>query len=95
MDKRSLILRSRSKGQATNNTKIARINEIIQTNLRLAKTSECTPIQACAWLEAEKMLSSDKGRPGRPLRVLLRKGLIRGAVQESPGGRWIIRRVKV
>lgn len=95
MHKGTCTKESESRRKSPHYNKIAEINKIIQTNLRLANSTKCTPIQACEWLEKEGVLKSDKGRPGRPLRVLLRKGLIRGATQESAGSHWVIRRVRL
>jgi len=72
---------------------IKEINDLIQLRLRLKKLTQCTSIDASEWLEAEGLLRADRNRPGRPLRVLLRKGLIKGA-KKCRDGRWVISRIR-
>jgi hypothetical protein len=80
---------------ALSKEQLAKINSVIQAQLKRVGLDTCTPIMASRWLEAKGLLPIDQTRPGRPLRILLRKGLIRGARQEDRGSRWVIRRVSV
>jgi hypothetical protein len=72
---------------------IKKINEFIQAQMREKKIDQCGAIEASVWLERKGILRNDKSKPGRPLRVLLRKGMIKGA-KIGQGGRWVISRVK-
>jgi hypothetical protein len=72
---------------------IGEINAFIQAQMRAKKLDQCGAIDASVWLEKKGILRNDKSKPGRPLRVLLRKVMIEGSAK-GPGGRWIIRRVK-
>lgn len=73
---------------------INKINDFIQAQLREQKMDQCGTIEASVWLERKGILRNDKSKPGRRLRVLLRKGMIRGA-KIGQGGRWVISRVKI
>ncbi|MBE0448303.1 MAG: hypothetical protein IBX64_09445 [Actinobacteria bacterium] len=68
------------------------INGFLQGRLRDWDKSEVTAVEAAQWLDNAKLLSDSDSRPGRPLRDLLRKGLIVGQRQEL-NGRWFIDRV--
>jgi hypothetical protein len=75
---------------------IDEINSAIQWNLRQHNLFECTAVEASSWLAREGLLEADKTSPRRPLRALLRKGLIQGAKQQKgKGGSWRIRLLPV
>lgn len=61
--------------------------------MKAKKLDQWGAIDASVWLEKKGILRNDKSKPGRPLRVLLRKGMIEGS-KKGRGGRWIIKRVK-
>jgi hypothetical protein len=73
--------------------RVEKINRAIQIRLKKLNLRGCTPIAASAWLETAGLLPPDESRPGRPLRVLLRRGLIKGAKQDTTSSKWEIRRI--
>lgn len=68
------------------------INNYIQEQLRLKRLKETTAVEAAGWLDAAGILKDSIHRPGKPLRKLLRQGLIKGQRQE-PNRRWYIERI--
>ncbi len=70
------------------------VNKYIQRRLRVDGIQYVIAVEANRWLEGAGLLQDNKQRPGKPLRVLLRKRQIRGAWQDPPGphGRWFIGR---
>ncbi len=71
---------------------VEQINEHIQAELRRRERSEVAAVEAGRWLDEAGLLRDSDSRRGRPLRDLLRAGLIEGQRQE-PNGRWFIDRV--
>lgn len=71
------------------------ISAFIQDRLRADKLESVTAVEAGQWLDKTGLLADDRNRPGKPLRALLRQGLIAGAWQDPPKpyGRWFIGRV--
>lgn len=70
---------------------VAEINKHLQDELRRRNLFEVSAVEAAAWLEAAGLLKDSLDRPGRPLRELLRAGLIDRARQEH-NRRWFIER---
>ena len=68
------------------------ISNFLQSKLREKGMSTVTSIQAARWLDKANILTDSPHRPGKPLRELLRAGLIKGQRQE-PNRRWYIDRV--
>lgn len=71
----------------------SRISSHIQMRLRRAGVSEISAVDAAQWLDRDGVLEDSPHRPGKPLRDLLRQGLIANAEQRPPraNGRWFIR----
>lgn len=64
-------------------------NHLIKNRLR-----SVTAVEANALLEKAKLLKDSKDRPGKPLRDLLRKGLIPHAYQIESSRSWVIPRTR-
>ena len=72
---------------------VIRINTFIQERLESEGLLEVRAVEAAQWLDVAGLLNDSRSRPGKPLRDLLRAGLIGGAYQNPPQshGRWYIR----
>jgi hypothetical protein len=68
-------------------------SEFVQIVLRLRGLRAVAAVRAAKWLHAVGLLRDSAVRPGKPLRDLLRKGLIAGQ-RQSKNGRWSIRRAR-
>ena len=87
--------RSMTDGQRTGGGKapdIGTINSYIQKRLTVEGVDCVSAVEAGHWLDEAGLLKDSDDRPGKPLRDLLRGGLIRGARQDPPKahGRWSI-----
>jgi hypothetical protein len=73
-------------------TTVDDINIFLREELRRRKLVEVTAVEAARWLDEAGLLADSPHRPGLPLRNLLRRGDIHGAVQRPPrpNGRWFI-----
>jgi len=69
------------------------INRFLQTELRKRERDSVPAVEAARWLDGAGVLRDSEQRRGRPLRDLLRAGLITGQRQE-PTSRWFIDRVR-
>ena len=67
------------------------INHHIQRKLIQENMPRVSAVEAAKWLDVAGLLEDCQHRPGRPLRVLLRAGVIIGSEQGS-NGRWHIYR---
>jgi hypothetical protein len=65
------------------------INAHIQQQLRIRGQQEATAVEAAVWLDQASLLKDSASRPGKPLRDLLRAGVIRGQRQDT-NSRWFI-----
>lgn len=72
---------------------ISKINHLIQSQLHSKGLQEVTTIEAAKWLDIAGLLKDSEVCPGRPLRNLLRRGLIIGQYQEK-NRRWFIRLIE-
>jgi len=74
---------------------LALINAYLQEELLRRNKATVDAVEAAGWLDKANLLGDSISRPGKPLRELLRKGLIRGAVQDPPRphGRWYINKL--
>ena len=70
----------------------AQISAFLQARLREKCRTEVAAVEAAGWLDAAGLLTDRPDRRGRPLRRLLRAGLIAGQ-EQRPNGRWWIRQV--
>ena len=68
------------------------INNYIQEQLRLKGQSVTTAVEAAEWLDRAGILKDSPHRRGKPLRDLLRQGLIVGQ-RQKPNRRWYIDRI--
>jgi hypothetical protein len=73
------------------------INAYLQEHLRSEGLSEISAVEAARALDRAGLLRDSKGRPGLPLRELLRDGRIAGADQRPPreNGRWFVTRASL
>ena len=64
----------------------------LQRELEKRQQEEVAAPEAARWLDGAGLLRDSSSRPGKPLRDLLRAGLIEGAEQRPPApyGRWVI-----
>ena len=69
------------------------INSFLQERLTNEGLPEVKAVDAAQWLDTAGLLNDSRTRRGKPLRDLLRAGLIEGAYQES-GRLWWIRRIQ-
>jgi hypothetical protein len=69
------------------------ISTFLQRRLKNLECDSTTAVEAAQWLDLAGILTDSQDRPGRPLRVLLREGRIKGQRQE-PNGRWHIHRIE-
>lgn len=76
-------------------TPIDDINAYLQRRLAADGLMEVSAVHAARWLDESALLKDSSGRPGLPLRNLLRDGRIAGADRRSAGAasRWFIRRI--
>lgn len=70
---------------------IKQIEIAIENFLIKEKKFETNPVEAGAYLHRIGLLKDSKDRPGKPLRDILRKGLLKHAYQN--GNRWVIPRL--
>jgi hypothetical protein len=72
---------------------VARVNSVLQCELRRRGLDEVSAVEAALWLEATGVLADSASRPGLPLRRMLRAGSIDGAEQRPAAshGRWYIK----
>ena len=70
----------------------ARISQFIQSRLHQSGRASVTAVEAGAWLDTAGILRESRSRPGKPLRDLLRAGLICGQRQEA-NRHWFIDRI--
>jgi hypothetical protein len=68
---------------------IEKINAYIQNRLLSDERTFVTAVEAARWLEDAGLLKDSQTRKGKPLRDLLRAGLIGNAWQDA-GKRWFI-----
>ncbi len=73
---------------------LAAINLYLQYQLERQSASEVGAVQAANWLHNSGLLKDSAGRPGLPLRNLLRQGKLLGQRQEG-NHRWFIDRVNI
>lgn len=75
---------------------VPRISSFLQEELRRRVMHEVTAEDAMQWLDAANILNFHPKIPARPLRELLREGLISGAEQrpKKSFGRWFICRIE-
>ena len=73
---------------------VKRINSFLQERLRSEGQTEVRAVQAAQWLDEARLLKDSETRRGKPLRDLMRSGLIKGAYQES-GRWWQIRQIQL
>lgn len=68
------------------------ISEFLQDELRRRSLDEVAAVEAAGWLDRSGRLADDPGRPGKPLRQLMREGKVCGAEQRPPRahGRWFV-----
>lgn len=71
---------------------ITAINAFLQDELARRDIDCVTAVEAARWLEVAGLLRDSPSRPGKPLRALLRGGLIAGQRQEL-NSRWLVCRV--
>jgi hypothetical protein len=73
-----------------------KITAHLQSALRRQGRIELAAVEAAVLLDEAGLLRDSPSRPGKPLRDLLRKGLVGGAEQRppQPNGRWFITRVR-
>ncbi len=67
----------------------ATISLYLQHELKRRGLAEVPAVEAALWLDRAKILRDSGGRPGLPLRNLLRSGAIVGQRQQG-NGRWFI-----
>jgi len=74
---------------------IEAINAYIQEMLVKSGHRFVTAVEAARWLNSDGSLRDSPSRPGKPLRDLLRAGLVKGARQDPPGphSNWTVWRV--
>lgn len=77
----------------TERRKAKQCSELIQVVMRLRGIESVTAVEAARWLDAVELLKDSRGRPGKPLRDLLRAKLIEGQSQ-AENRRWKICRLK-
>lgn len=72
-----------------------RISSFLQSELASRGLDDVSAVEAAQWLDWEGLLEDAPDRPGKPLRAMLRDGLIDGAEQRPPvrHGRWFITRL--
>jgi hypothetical protein len=72
------------------------ISDQLQRELERRGLDEVPAVEAARWLDSLGLLRDSGARPGKPLRDLLRAGLIAGAERRPPAlhGRWFITRVR-
>jgi hypothetical protein len=68
------------------------ISEFIQNELLKRGMQHVSAVEAAQWLDSAGFLQDSKAHPGKPLRDLLRAGIIQGQRQES-NRRWFIDRL--
>jgi hypothetical protein len=71
---------------------IDKINHFLQMQLAGQGMEFVGAVEAAQWLDQAGLLWDSTKRPGKPLRELLRSGMIAGRRQE-PSGRWYIDRI--
>jgi hypothetical protein len=71
--------------------RLRQINLAIQEQLAARSISDASAVEAARWLDEQGLLADSDSRPGKPLRDLLRRGLIEGQ-RLDPNGRWHISR---
>jgi len=70
---------------------INKIIEFLDEYINNSKITHLTPVEANRLLDQAGLLNDSKSRPGKPLRTLLRKGLISHAYQPTDrGSNWFI-----
>ena len=75
-----------------NNIDIGQIIKCIDEYLEKSGKEFTTPVEANKFLDEKDVLSDSDSRPGLPLRIILRSGVIPNAEQSTGGkyGRWRI-----
>lgn len=68
---------------------IDKINRFLQSKLQQSALESIRAVEAAAWLDRAGLLRDSTARPGKPLRDLLRRGVITGQRQEG-NRRWFI-----
>lgn len=81
----------RKKGMSSD-ARTIRINNFLQSQLKMRNLSAVDVVEAAKWLDARGILKDSHDRPGQPLRRYLRRGVILGQRQEL-NKRWYIDRV--
>ena len=73
-------------------TLIQSISDFLQHELGRRHLNEVPAVEAATWLDDTGLLHDSATRPGKPLRDLLRDGVIDGSDQRPPrsNGRWFI-----
>ena len=79
---------------SSSSTHVEAINLFIQDELRRRERTQAAAVEAARWLDRAGLLTDSTIRPGRPLRDLLRAGLITGQRHEA-NHRWFIDRVDI
>jgi hypothetical protein len=87
-----LDVEAEKQGQAAVGGDGVLISQHIQEKLRTRGRHEVTAVEAAGWLDEASLLPDSRTRRGKPLRDLLRAGLIEGSEQRParPWGRWYI-----
>ncbi len=65
------------------------INQFLQDRLKRSGCDSVGAVEASEWLDEAGLLHNSADRPGKPLRNLLRNGMLVGQRQES-NKRWFI-----
>jgi len=65
------------------------VSDFIQLVLQARKIKRVEAVPAAEWLDRAGVLPDSEQKPGKPLRILLRKGLIAGGKQEGSNRWWI------
>jgi hypothetical protein len=73
------------------NLSVEEINDFIQKKLKQLNIKSASPVEATRWLIDAGLRDKMNSRPGSYLRVLCRKGKIKGAQQQNKS--WTIKRL--
>jgi hypothetical protein len=82
--------------KASIDAQVVDINEFLQRELGRRRLHEVPAVSAASWLQNAHLLRDSTSRPGKPLRDLLRAGVIDGSDQRPPrpNGRWFIKKME-
>ncbi len=87
-----LRLRKRRDSGHSDNYLHMRINQYLQSELKMRNLTSIDIVEAAGWLDRRGILADSDSRPGLPLSKILRRGVIFGQRRDE-NGKWHIDRV--